>query len=151
MKRTAEKVLSIISVILNFVNLGVMVLLIFSSRLLINNSNFVYELENSMNYPTTTNFEVSVSYTKNILNFISHLGWVFALFIIISMVLAIIGTVKVNINAKHAGILFIIAAVFAGIISLAGILLIIAGFLCFLRQPQACLEEMVTDSNEQKL
>ena len=56
---------------------------------------------------------------------------------IISVVLNIIGIVNIwnNKNAKLAGIMFIIAGVVGGLLSLSSILLYIAAILCFTKKP----------------
>ena len=64
-------------------------------------------------------------------------GWGFIILLVISLVLNIIGIVSVNKNKKpkNAGILFIVAGLFAGVLSLTSILLYVAAIMCFVRKP----------------
>lgn len=148
-KRTAEKVLSIISVVLNLLSVGLIVLMIFGSKMIITDPIFESEIEQSMYGSGYSDAEIQqgVDFTQNFISIISNLGWVFVVFGVISIVLAIIGAVKVNGNPKLAGTLFIIAAFTSGLISLAGILLIIAGILCFARKPKLDAPIQETDEN----
>ena len=148
-KRTAEKVLSIISVILNVLSVGFIVLMIFGSKMFVSDPLFENEFEQSMYGSGLTDAEIQegMTYTQDFVMLISNLGWVFVAFGVISIILAIIGAVKVNNNAKLAGILFIIAAITSGVISLPGILLIIAAILCFVRKPKIEAPVQQTDEN----
>ncbi|MFP3917172.1 DUF4064 domain-containing protein [Lysinibacillus telephonicus] len=148
-KRTAEKVLGIISVVLNLLSIGMIVLMIFGSNLLVNDPLFESEIERSMYGTGLTDAEIQegVTFTQDFIMIISNLGWIFVVFGVISIILAIVGAVKVNGNPKLAGILFIIGAVTSGVVSLPGILLIIAGILCFARKPKIAAPIQQTDEN----
>ena len=73
--------------------------------------------------------------------------WLIIIGLIISLVLTIIGIVNIwnNKNPKLAGIMFIIAGVFGGILSLPSILLYIAGILCFTKKPPLTDEPQFMD------
>ncbi|MFC7684810.1 DUF4064 domain-containing protein [Ureibacillus sp. GCM10028918] len=143
MKRTGEKVLSIIATILNVLSVGFLILILFSSKMLIdtgmNDPIFQSEIESQMAASGLTEAEMdeALLLMGDFVSFINGIGWLFVVLGVIAIVLGIIGAVKVNKNAKVAGILFIIAAVLSGIISLPGILLIIAAIMCFVRKPQS--------------
>ncbi len=133
-KRTAEKVLSIISVVLNFVSIGIIILMILGSKMILNDPLFGVEQSFYDSGLTDAEIQEGMELTQNLVTIVSNLGWIFVVFGVISIILAIIGAVKVNGNPKLAGILFIIAAITSGLISLAGILLIIAAILCFAKK-----------------
>ena len=143
MKRTGEKVLSIIATILNVFGCGLLILMLFGSNMLLdagmNDPIFQNELETEMYASGLTEAEIddALLFMDGFLSVIGGIGWVFVVISVIAIVLGIVGAVKVNKNAKLAGILFIIAAVLSGIISLPGILLIIAAIMCFVRKPKS--------------
>ncbi|QTD39606.1 DUF4064 domain-containing protein [Sporosarcina sp. Te-1] len=136
MNRTAEKVLSIIAVVLTAIGtigafFGVGIL-----NLITNDPSFRRDLElDLLSDPTYTSEDVELVFS--IFDLFSGFIWLIVIALIISLVLNIIGIVNIwnNKNAKLAGIMFIIAGVFGGIISLASILLYVAGILCFTKKP----------------
>ncbi|SOC05201.1 uncharacterized protein DUF4064 [Ureibacillus xyleni] len=149
MKRTGEKALSIISVVLNAISVGILILMLIGSKMIVNDPLLNTEIENSLAGSGFTEQEIveSVDFMGDFLIFISTIGWLFVVLGVISIVLAIVGAVKVNANPKVAGILFIIACVLSGIISLPGILLIIAGIMCFVRKPKIMTPIEARDEN----
>ncbi|RHW38418.1 DUF4064 domain-containing protein [Lysinibacillus yapensis] len=138
MKRTGEKVLSIIATILNVLSIGFLILLIIGGNMMAEDPLVQAELENQFSasgVPQAEMQEMLIFY-DDFLVFLNGIGWLFVVLGIIAIVLTIVGIVKVNKNAKLAGILFIISALLSGIISLPGILLIIAAIMCFVRKPK---------------
>ncbi|WP_144513606.1 DUF4064 domain-containing protein [Bacillus sp. FJAT-22090] len=77
------------------------------------------------------------------LDLFTILGWGFIISIVISLVLNILGILFINKNKKPklAGVMFILAGLLAGIISLTSILLYIAAIMCFVRKPPMQLAE----------
>ncbi|TSI08615.1 DUF4064 domain-containing protein [Lysinibacillus sp. BW-2-10] len=150
MKRTGEKALSIISVVLNVLGVGILILTLLGSKMLMNDPMFQTELENFFYGSGLTDADITlgVDYMNNLLQFISSIGWIFVLLGVVAIILAIVGAVKVNSNAKLAGILFIIACVLSGIISLSGILLLIAAIMCFARKPKTPNTETIVQRDE---
>lgn len=149
MKRTAERVLGIISVILNVLSIGFLILMLITSKMLADDPMFQNEMENSMYSSglTSAEMEQGLSFMEDFFGFISGIGWLFVILGLIGIILTIIGAVKVNTNAKFAGILFLISGVISGIITIPGILLIIAGVLCLVRKPKAQTLIQETDEN----
>lgn len=149
MKRTGEKVLSIIATILNFLSVGFLVIIILSSQVIADDPMFQTEIENQFSASGLTGDEIQETMVlyDGFVGFVSGLGWLFVVFGLIAIILAIVGTVKVNKNAKLAGILFIISALLSGVISLPGILLIIAAIMCFVRKPKQQDFLQKTDEN----
>ncbi|WP_339253422.1 DUF4064 domain-containing protein [Sporosarcina sp. FSL W8-0480] len=136
MKRTAEKVLSIIAVILTAIGTitGFLVMAVFN--LLKNDPTFKQEIEmDLLADPALTPADVDM--VLSLLNSAGGFLWVLIIFMIISIVLNIIGIVNIwkDKNAKLAGIMFIIAGLLGGILSLPSILLYIAAILCFTKKP----------------
>ena len=107
------------------------------------------EFESQMSASGLTQAEMDdlLLYMDDFIGFISGVGWVFVVLGLIALVLGIIGTIRVDKNAKLAGILFSISAVLSGIISLQGILLIIAAIMCFVRKPKSDISLQKTDEN----
>lgn len=142
MKRTVEKVLSVIAVVLTAIGTitGFLVMAVFN--LLKNDPTFKQQIEmDLLADPTLTPADVDM-----ILSFLNVAGgfiWVVIILTIISIVLNIIGIVNIwkDKNAKLAGIMFIIAGLLGGILSLPSILLYIAAILCFTKK-QPLQEDM---------
>ncbi|QCR32775.1 DUF4064 domain-containing protein [Lysinibacillus sp. SGAir0095] len=153
MKRTGERVLSIIATILNVLAVGFLIVMLFGGKMLIdtgmNDPLIQSEMESQMYASGLTEAEIdeALLFMDDFISFISGIGWIFVVLGIIAIILGVIGAVKVNKNAKLAGILFIIAAVLSGIISLQGILLIIAAIMCFVRKPKSEIPLQKTDEN----
>lgn len=138
MSRTAEKALSIVSVVLNVLSLGFLVFFIFVGNMLMDDSMLTQEMEREFigSGLSSAEIDASIEMSKTILTFITSIGWLFVVLVIVAIVLAIIGAVKVNSNAKTAGILFFVASLLSGLMSLAGIVLIVAGIMCFVRKEE---------------
>lgn len=143
MKRTGEKVLSIIASVLNVLSVGFLILMLIGGQMLLdtgmNDPLFQSEVESEMYASGLTEAEMdeALLLMEDFLSFISGIGWLLVILCVIAIVLGIIGAVKVGKNAKLAGILFIIAAILSGIISIPSILLFIAAIMCFVRKPQS--------------
>lgn len=143
MKRTGEKVLSIIASVLNVLSVGFLILMLIGGQMLLdtgmNDPLFQSEVESEMYASGLTEAEMdeALLLMEDFLSFISGIGWLLVVLCVIAIVLGIIGAVKVGKNAKLAGILFIIAAILSGIISIPSILLFIAAIMCFVRKPQS--------------
>jgi hypothetical protein len=105
-------------------------------NLMKNDPAFKQEFELSiLSDPTMTDADLDAMYT--IFNIMGGFIWLIIIGMIISIVLNIVGIVNIwkNKNAKLAGIMFIIAGVVGGLISLPSILLYVAAILCFTKKP----------------
>ena len=149
MKRTGEKALSIISVVLNVLSVGLLILMLIGSKMVVNDPQINMEIENSLAESGFTQQEIveSIDIMGDFITFFSTIGWVFVVLGMISIILAIVGALKVNGNPKLTGILFIIGGVLSGIISLPGILLLIAAIMCFVRKPKTAAPTEIRDEN----
>lgn len=141
MKRTAEKVLAIISavftgiaVILGFVWLSVFNNAITDPLFLEEVKNGVLELEAEDVNPA--DLEMMFESTDILTEIMTDFSWAIIIAFIISFILTVIGTVCIwnNKKPKLAGTMFILGGLLAGIISLTSILLYIAGILSFVRK-----------------
>ncbi len=130
--RTAERVLGIIAAV--FLTLSVVgtILIGVFWNMANQDATFMQEFrQQMMNEGVLSGEEMDM--------FISFMGsfsmiiWFFAAVAFIGLILNIIGLTKVwnNKNPKAAGVLFIIAGLFGGFLSLPSILLYVAGILCF--------------------
>ncbi|WP_153732291.1 DUF4064 domain-containing protein [Sporosarcina obsidiansis] len=145
--RTAERVLSIIAAVFTTIGLIGTVLIGFFVNAAISDPEIKEEMRLGMASDgtlTPSEVEMFMSFFESI----SVLIWIGVIAAFVSLVLNIIGTVKIwnSSNPKAAGTLFIIAGLFGGIISLPSILLYIAGIICFTKkqpmEPQPSIDEM---------
>ena len=143
MKRTGEIVLGVIGSIFNVIGIIGLLFLMIGASGFMNSSDYELFMDQMQmelqNDPTLTADEAQVAadMMPAIFDAIGVFGWVFLVILIISLILAVIAIVKVSKNRspKAAGALFIIAGLFAGILSLTSILFYIAAIMCFVRKP----------------
>lgn len=147
MSRTTEKVLSILSVVLTaiavFISFAALALFNYiKSDTLIKEE---FEAEMLLVEPTLTPEHIEIIYGA--FGIIGGFMWLIIISLIVSLILTIIGIVNIwnNRNSKLAGIMFIIAGLTAGIISLTSILLYIVGILCFTKKPPLLNESQFVD------
>ncbi|MEK5068284.1 DUF4064 domain-containing protein [Sporosarcina sp. FSL K6-1508] len=147
MSRTAEKILSIISVLFTAIGiiLSFMVLALFNFLKSEPTFRVDFDLEMMAFDPTLTTADLDVIYSNFFL--VGNFMWLFIISFIISLILTIIGIVNIwnNKNPKLAGIMFIIGGLTAGIISVTSILLYIAGILCLVKKPPLTDEPQFVD------
>ncbi|WOV87119.1 DUF4064 domain-containing protein [Sporosarcina oncorhynchi] len=136
MNRTAERVLSIIAVILTGIGTILGFLGIAFFNLIKNDPTVRQEIEmEMMTDPTLSPADVEMVF--DMFNVFGGFLWVIIIVMILSIVLNIVGIVNIwnNKNAKLAGIMFIVAGILGGILTLPSILLYIAAILCFTKKP----------------
>ena len=136
MKRTAEKVLAIISTVLT--TLGIIMVVAFMAffNFIKNDPVLKGEFEAEL-YATPDVTQADIDSVLAVFNLIGGFMWLGIILMAISLILTIVGLVNVwnDKNAKLAGILFIIAGLVGGIVSLPSIFLYIAGILCLTKKP----------------
>ncbi|GKV68284.1 hypothetical protein NCCP2716_07820 [Sporosarcina sp. NCCP-2716] len=151
MSRTAERVLGIIGIVFTVISIagGIFGAVIF--RMMNTNAEFRQELEMDFySDPAMTQGDIDMIF--NILDGLGGFLWLLVVFCIISLVLNIIALIKIwnNKNPKLAGILFILAGLTGGILTLTSILLYIAGIMCLTRKetlpPGAYHDPVITDT-----
>lgn len=139
MSRAGEVTLGVIGTILN------VILLIFATLTVVGASNAnpdemkqMLEKEIMLSDPSMTAEDIAVfnDVVDVGLNVVGVVGWVIVVTLLISVILSILGVVKVSKNKspKAAGILFIFAGLLSGILLLAPILFYIAAIMCFVRK-----------------
>ncbi|EPD49797.1 hypothetical protein HMPREF1210_03244 [Paenisporosarcina sp. HGH0030] len=139
MSRAGEVTLGVIGTILN------VILLIFATLTVVGASNAnpdelkqMLEKEIMLSDPSITAEDIAI-FNDAVdvgLNVVGVVGWVIVVTLLISVILSILGVVKVSKNKspKAAGILFIFAGLLSGILLLAPILFYIAAIMCFVRK-----------------
>lgn len=135
MKRTAEKVLSIISLV--FTVLGIIGSFFFVGLTKLMTGG---EIGEEIEMELFADPELTAQDIEEILflfDFLEGFSWFFVAVLIISLIATIIGMVFMwkDKNPKLAGVMFIVAGLFALIISPTSIMLYIAAILCFTRKP----------------
>ncbi|GAK03221.1 hypothetical protein JCM19037_1524 [Geomicrobium sp. JCM 19037] len=151
MKRTGEKVLGWIGVAVNFlvIVLTAMGTVVMSAAF--GSDQLQAELEADLANDPALNSE-DIDMMLSVFSMFSAIGWFAVVVMVIGMILAIIGLIKINGNAKTAGILLIVSGALMVILTLGGsiiqsVLFIIAGIMCLARKPQVepAEEETSTD------
>ena len=136
MKRTVEKVLSIISAV--FTLISIIAEFCFCS---IYESSFIgwysFEVRWKRDFladPTLAAEDVDMVF--GMIRLFADFSWLFVIVLVISFIANIVGIIFMwkNKNPKLAGAMFILAGLFAFVLSPTSILLYIAGIMCFIRK-----------------
>ncbi|GAK14552.1 DUF4064 domain-containing protein [Geomicrobium sp. JCM 19039] len=150
MKRTGEKVLGWIGVAVNFLIIVLTALGTVGMSALFGSDQMQAELEADLANDPALNSE-DIDMVLSVFSMFSAIGWFAVVVMVIGMILAIIGLIKINGNAKTAGILLIVSGALMVILTLGGsiiqsVLFIIAGIMCLARKPKVePAEETSTD------
>jgi magnesium-transporting ATPase (P-type) len=135
MKRTAEKVLSIISAV--FTLLGIIGFFVFAAfmKVALSDGTIRNQMEAEFLADPTLGAE-DVDLFFGMIEGFADFSWLFVIVLVISLIATIVGIIFIwnNKNPKLAGAMFILAGLFAFVLSLSSILLYIAGILCFTRK-----------------
>lgn len=146
MSRTGEVVLSVISAIITLLSIVLVTILVVSGSSILKDeevtNQFLTDVATDPNM-TETELQLINDNMDVVIDAFSLFGWVFIIILVISLILNIIGIMSIskNKNPKLAGIMFILAGLFAGVISLTSILLYIAAIMCFVRKPPVQMQE----------
>lgn len=146
MSRTGEVVLSVISAIITLLSIVLVTILVISGSSILKDEavtkQFLTDVATDPNI-TETDLQLLNDNMDVLIDAFSLFGWVFIIILVISLILNIIGIMSIskNKNPKLAGIMFILAGLFAGVISLTSILLYIAAIMCFVRKPPVQIQE----------
>lgn len=148
--RTAEKVLAIIAAVFTALGMALLLLLGFFFNVASNDLEMIEQLRAEIIGQGTFSLE-EVDMYMEFFNSFGVFIWIGVAVTCISLVLTIIGLVKLRSQAKVAGTLFIVAGLINGILSLTSILLYIAGIMCITKKPPTELgpsqEEQLTDQS----
>ncbi len=152
-KRTGEKALGIIGSIFNVIGIVLSIILI-TSLSGFEGSQMQMQLEEEIrNDPNLTNpqdVEMTMDMVNSFMQGFDVLGWIVVALLVVSTVFAVLAMTKLKTNdkANTAGIFFILAGIFAGILSLTSILFYIAAIMCFVRKPPLREDELMGYGNE---
>lgn len=134
--RGAEKTLGVIGIIFNLLTIALLVTGILSFSSVQNTTEFQQFEQEILNDPTFASQEDAQLFIDTFVSSFSVIGWVIVALLAISTILAIlaIANLRNNRSPKAAGVFFIIAGLFAGLLSLTSILFYIAAIMCFVRK-----------------
>lgn len=147
MKRTAEIVLGIIGTVFNIIAIVMMGIIVRVVSEVKNNTQLQDELVAEFKAQLTndpqfkdTDVQTFADSMISAINFLGPFGWFIIICFIISLIAGIVGmvlVVRTKNRATFAGSMFLVAGVFAGIISLTSIVYYIVAIMCFVRKPKA--------------
>ncbi|WP_088006135.1 DUF4064 domain-containing protein [Indiicoccus explosivorum] len=151
--RTWEKALGIIGIVLN---VTVIILTIIA---IINIGGFegsVFEAqlqEDILNDPTLTpeEAEATVALVSGFTDIFGVFGWVIVAVLALASALAVVAIINLNDNKKPklAGILFVIAGILSGLLSLTALIFYVAAIMCFVRRPPLAEEPVLAEDPQQ--
>lgn len=133
--RAGEKVLGIIGIVFNILVMALIGVVMASYSTMPEMQQFMED--EILADPTITNPEDVQVMLDMMSSGFNVMGWVMIALLGLSTILAIVAVVNLRKkgNASAAGVFFIIAGLFAGLLSLTSILFYIAAIMCFVRKP----------------
>ncbi|MGM9966370.1 MULTISPECIES: DUF4064 domain-containing protein [unclassified Rummeliibacillus] len=147
MKRTIEIVLGSVGTLFNLIAIAIMGLIVKLVSEVKNNTQLQDELVTEFKNQLTndpqfkdTDIQAFAESMVSAINFLGPFGWFIIICFIVSVVAGIVGivqAVRTKNRANFAGSMFIVAGVFAGILSLTSIVYYIAAIMCYVRKPKA--------------
>lgn len=135
--RSVEKVLGVIGIVFNLLAIALIIFSIFSLGNVENEPEFREFLEEQiMSDPAMTDVGDVQGLVDGLLTSFDVIMWVLVGLLAISTLFAFlaIGRLGKNANPNMAGVFFIVAGLFAGVMSLTSILFYIAAIMCFVRK-----------------
>ncbi|MBT2570499.1 DUF4064 domain-containing protein [Planococcus sp. ISL-110] len=148
--RAGEKVLGIIGIIFNILAIALIGFAMASYANVQGTPEFQQFIEEEMmaNPEFSTPEEAQVVMDMMSASF-GVMGWVLIALLALSTILAIIALVNLRKSGKAsiAGVFFILAGLFAGLLSLTSILFYIAAIMCFVRKPSVQNNQNVRDDD----
>lgn len=134
--RGAEKTLGVIGIIFNLLTIALLVIGILSFDSVQNTTEFQDFEQEILNDSTFASPQDAQAFLDTFISSFNIIGWIIVALLAISTILAIlaIANLRNNRNPKAAGVFFIIAGLFAGLLSLTSILFYIAAIMCFVRK-----------------
>lgn len=144
MKRTTEIVLGIIGTVFNMIAIAIMGIIVRVVLEVKNNTLLQDELVEEFKTQLTndpqfkdTDIQTFAESMVSAINFLGPFGWFIIVCFIVSVIAGIVGivlVVRTKNRATYAGSLFLVAGVFAGILSFTSIIYYIAAIMCFVRK-----------------
>ncbi len=135
--RSGEKILGVIGIVFNLLTIALIVFSIFSLGNVENDPEFRQFLEEQiMADPGMTEMGDVEGLVDTLLTSFDVIMWVLVGLLAISTIFAIlaIGRLGKNGNPNMGGVFFIVAGLFAGLLSLTSILFYVAALMCFVRK-----------------
>lgn len=148
--RAGEKVLGIIGIIFNVLAIALIGFAMASYANVQGTPEFQQYIEDEiMADPAFSNPEEAQMVMDMMSSSFSVVGWVLIALLAFSTILAIAALVNLRKNGKAsiAGVLFIVAGLFAGLLSLTSILFYIAAIMCFVRKPRVQNNQNLRDED----
>ena len=135
MKRTTERVLSMISAALTLIGIIASFAIVAFMKVIVEDPAFRSEIEADFLSDPALGVE-DVDMFFELIGMIEGFGWFFTILLVVSLIANVVGIISIwnNKNPKLAGAMFILAGLFAYVISPTSILLYIAGIMCFVRK-----------------
>lgn len=139
LSRTGERILGIIGIVFNILTIilfAVMITSLSGFEGTPEHQQMEQDFLNDPMFQTQEEAEMALDTFNTFLSGINVIGWGLVALLVISTIFAVLAIVnlKGNRNAKMAGAFFIVAGLFAGILSLTSILFYIAAIMCFVRK-----------------
>lgn len=136
--RGAEKALGIIGIVFNLIVITLMAFVVGNSDNFQSSPEFQQIEDEIRSNPSFANPEDAQAAVDAFAGSFNAVGWTLIVLLAISTLFAILALLNLrkDKNAKLAGAFFIIAGLFAGILSLTSILFYIAAIMCFVRRPK---------------
>ncbi|HEU5140496.1 MAG TPA: DUF4064 domain-containing protein [Bacillales bacterium] len=134
MKRTGERVLSIIGIVINAIIAAIVTMAVLAFQR--------YSAQGQLESQMSGNPEMGAMNPDQVMDIIGGVGWVVVAATVIGIIIGLIAVfnLKENKKPKQAGIWLIIGAVVVGVASigagwLPALLYLIAGIMCLVRKP----------------
>lgn len=135
--RSGEKILGVIGIVFNLLTIALIVFSIFSLGNVENDPEFRQFLEEQiMADPNMSDMGDVQGLVDGLLTSFDVIMWVLVGLLAISTIFALlaVGRLGKKGNANMAGVFFIVAGLFAGLLSLTSILFYVAALMCFVRK-----------------
>lgn len=149
--RSGEKILGVIGIVFNLLAIALIVFSIFSLGNVENDPEFRQFLEEQiMADPNMTDVGDVQGLVDGLLTSFDVIMWVLVGLLAISTIFALlaVGRLGKKGNANMAGVFFIVAGLFAGLLSLTSILFYIAALMCFVRKGRNDNENSLQDDEK---
>lgn len=137
--RGGEKTLGIIGIVFNVLAVALLIFAILGLGNIENDPEFRQMLEEQIAAdPTLAEVGDTQSIIDGIMTSFDVVAWILVAILIISTIFALFAVARLGHNRKPkvAGVCFIVAGIFAGVLSLTSILFYIAAIMCLVRKPR---------------
>lgn len=148
--RAGEKVLGIIGIVFNILAIALIGFGMASYSSVQGTPEFQQYIEDEiMADPAFSNPEEAQMVIDMMSSSFNIVGWVLIALLALSTIFAIVALVNLRKRGKAsmAGVFFILAGLFAGLLSLTSILFYIAAIMCFVRKPRASNNQNLRDDD----